>query len=224
MMRFKNSFVAAVAVALAAVVVSSAQAGTITDVFRFSFDNMSVGALTGPASSVAPGVSATWTTPNYGVENFGSPYGNAGVVRFFSATTYQSIAFTTPEALYIDSLSFFFSGNGTPGYPTYPSYDVSVVFDNSSLGSFTKNQANNSSVRSLSGPGWVAAGNHEIKWIVPAFTGSTNSNTDYMMLNDVVLTAAVPEIDPATGGSALSLVAGMLAMIEQRRRRAMLVA
>jgi hypothetical protein len=48
MMRFKNSFVAAVAVALAAVVVSSAQAGTITDVFRFSFDNMSVGALTGP--------------------------------------------------------------------------------------------------------------------------------------------------------------------------------
>jgi hypothetical protein len=34
----------------------------------------------------------------------------------------------------------------------------------------------------------------------------------------------VPEIDPATGGSALSLVAGVLAMIEQRRRRAMLVA
>jgi formylglycine-generating enzyme required for sulfatase activity len=36
--------------------------------------------------------------------------------------------------------------------------------------------------------------------------------------------AAVPEIDPATGGSALSLVAGVLAMIEQRRRRATLVA
>lgn len=36
--------------------------------------------------------------------------------------------------------------------------------------------------------------------------------------------AAVPEIDPATGGSALSLVAGVLAIIEQRRRRAMLVA
>ena len=29
----------------------------------------------------------------------------------------------------------------------------------------------------------------------------------------------VPEIDPATGSSALSLVAGVLAMIEQRRRR-----
>jgi hypothetical protein len=36
--------------------------------------------------------------------------------------------------------------------------------------------------------------------------------------------AAVPEIDPVTGGSALSLVAGVLAMIEQRRRRAALVA
>ena len=36
--------------------------------------------------------------------------------------------------------------------------------------------------------------------------------------------SGVPEIDPAMGGSALSLVAGVLAMIEQRRRRAMLVA
>jgi hypothetical protein len=36
--------------------------------------------------------------------------------------------------------------------------------------------------------------------------------------------SAVPEIDPAMGSSALSLVAGVLAMIEQRRRRATLVA
>jgi hypothetical protein len=36
--------------------------------------------------------------------------------------------------------------------------------------------------------------------------------------------AAVPEIDPAAGASALSLLAGVLAMIEQRRRRATLVA
>ena len=36
--------------------------------------------------------------------------------------------------------------------------------------------------------------------------------------------SAVPEIDPATGSSALSLIAGVLAMIEQRRRRATLVA
>jgi formylglycine-generating enzyme required for sulfatase activity len=36
--------------------------------------------------------------------------------------------------------------------------------------------------------------------------------------------SGVPEIDPAMGGSALSLVAGVLAMIEQRRRRVTLVA
>jgi formylglycine-generating enzyme required for sulfatase activity len=36
--------------------------------------------------------------------------------------------------------------------------------------------------------------------------------------------SGVPEIDPAMGSSALSLVAGVLAMIEQRRRRAALVA
>jgi len=34
-----------------------------------------------------------------------------------------------------------------------------------------------------------------------------------------ITAAAVPEIDPATGSSALSLVAGVLAMVEQRRRR-----
>lgn len=38
----------------------------------------------------------------------------------------------------------------------------------------------------------------------------------YLALDNVSI---VPEIDPATGGSALSLVAGVIAMIEQRRRR-----
>ena len=41
--------------------------------------------------------------------------------------------------------------------------------------------------------------------------------------NDVVLNyiaqAAVPEIDPASGSNALALIAGVLAMIERRRRR-----
>ena len=35
--------------------------------------------------------------------------------------------------------------------------------------------------------------------------------------------SAVPEIDPATGGSALSLVAGLAAILDQQRRRAALV-
>jgi hypothetical protein len=36
--------------------------------------------------------------------------------------------------------------------------------------------------------------------------------------------SAVPEIDPATGSSALSLIAGVVALLEQRRRRAKVVA
>jgi hypothetical protein len=49
------------------------------------------------------------------------------------------------------------------------------------------------------------------------------SNNDGWTIG-TVSPSGVPEIDPATGGSAISLVAGLLAMIEQRRRRATLVA
>jgi hypothetical protein len=54
---------------------------------------------------------------------------------------------------------------------------------------------------------------------------SWNTDSRYTVKMSVLASAsAVPEIDPATGGTALSLVAGVLAMIEQRRRRATLVA
>jgi hypothetical protein len=219
MIRFKSSFVTA---ALAVVVVSSAQAATI-DVFRFDFEYAVVGALTAPASSVAAGVSANWTTPNNGVQDFGTPWGKVGVLRHFSAMTYQSIAFTTPAALNINSLSFWYQGNSTRehGYPAFPSYDVSVFFGNNSLGTFTVDTVEAGTfVMTLSGPGWVAAGNHEITWIVPAFTGSTESRSDYMALDDVVLTAAVPEIDPNSLGSVLAMVAGSLGLLERRRLKA----
>ena len=54
--------------------------------------------------------------------------------------------------------------------------------------------------------------------------GSAGVNETVTVLFSEPTPSAVPEIDPATGGSALSLVAGVLAMIEQRRRRAMLAA
>jgi len=60
---------------------------------------------------------------------------------------------------------------------------------------------------------WYSSGNPPFSPIVNgAFTLGTATPS------------GVPEIDPAMGGSALSLVAGVLAMIEQRRRRATLVA
>ena len=60
-----------------------------------------------------------------------------------------------------------------------------------------------------------------------AYTGiasGTMSSYRDVVVSYTYTPSAVPEIDPATGGSALSLVAGVLAMIEQRRRRATLVA
>jgi len=38
-------------------------------------------------------------------------------------------------------------------------------------------------------------------------------------VNTPIVAGAVPEIDPASAGSAVSLVAGVLAMVEQRRRK-----
>jgi hypothetical protein len=96
------------------------------------------------------------------------------------------------------------------------------------------NLSSNSSF-SLNGPTFA----NYITWYPdgPAYTATIGGNEAWYTFNDFSPTAvdgawtigtatpsAVPEIDPAMGGSALSLVAGVLAMIEQRRRRAMLVA
>ena len=53
---------------------------------------------------------------------------------------------------------------------------------------------------------------------VADFSGSSVT-LDNITVGDSSGAPSVPEIDPATGGSALSLLAGVLAMIEQRRRR-----
>jgi hypothetical protein len=55
-------------------------------------------------------------------------------------------------------------------------------------------------------------------------TGVFSPSNSFVWTIGTATPSAVPEIDPAMGSSALSLVAGVLAMIEQRRRRATLVA
>jgi formylglycine-generating enzyme required for sulfatase activity len=57
-----------------------------------------------------------------------------------------------------------------------------------------------------------------------SYSWRENGTIGFRLASPVSSPSGVPEIDPATGGSALSLVAGVLAMIEQRRRRATLVA
>jgi hypothetical protein len=143
------------------------------------------------------------------------------LVRYFSDTTYQSVTFTTANALTITGLSFWYQGN-TNFYPTAPSYEVSALFNGVSLGTFTNSESNVPFLVNLTGPGLVGSGTHEIKWVAPAFTGGVNSGTDYMALSDIVLTAEapspVPEIDPNSFGSVLALVFGSLGMLERRRR------
>jgi hypothetical protein len=57
---------------------------------------------------------------------------------------------------------------------------------------------------------------------VGILASNPRSANSFLATVDYFSVSVVPEIDPTTGGSALSLVAGVLAMIEQRRRRAML--
>ena len=51
-----------------------------------------------------------------------------------------------------------------------------------------------------------------------AETSYAGSGTGFRLAGSSA-SSSVPEIDPATGGSVLSLVTGMLALLEQRRRR-----
>jgi len=79
---------------------------------------------------------------------------------------------------------------------------------------------NNTSTTTHTGDGFVSG-----RWISSNSGASWTSFSDRTMKMSVFAApSAVPEIDPAMGGSALSLVAGVLAMIEQRRRRSTLVA
>ena len=63
-------------------------------------------------------------------------------------------------------------------------------------------------------------------WISSTNDFSDSQKPMYGVSPDLIVPtpSSVPEIDPATGGSALSLVAGVLAMIEQRRRRGLAIA
>ena len=74
----------------------------------------------------------------------------------------------------------------------------------------------------------VTAGTYQLRLLssdydYTATGGNAISLTDSDLSGGLISVSGVPEIDPATGSSALSLVAGLLAMIEQRRRRTTLV-
>lgn len=63
-----------------------------------------------------------------------------------------------------------------------------------------------------------------VSTVSPGSTGIFTNNYWFGAAVGSVGSSSVPEIDPATGSSALSLVVGVLAMIEQRRRRITIMA
>jgi formylglycine-generating enzyme required for sulfatase activity len=82
------------------------------------------------------------------------------------------------------------------------------------------------SSRGLRGGNWKAGSAFNLS---SSFSNSVDPSLEnnvigFRLASPVSGPSGVPEIDPAMGSSALSLVAGVLAMIEQRRRRAALVA
>jgi len=79
------------------------------------------------------------------------------------------------------------------------------------------------SFRGLRGGDWPETG--RLRYLSSSFSASYAASSEGFFIGfRLASPAAVPEIDPATGSSAISLVAGVLAMIEQRRRRAALSA
>ena len=79
-------------------------------------------------------------------------------------------------------------------------------------------------VNSSSFYGWLGVHYDGANGEVTFDRAAMNTTAGATIFTGQTAVTAVPEIDPATGSSALSLVAGVLAMIEQRRRRAAIVA
>jgi len=169
----------------------------------------------------------------------------------FAGITYNVTNATTVQNGY--SLSGYLEVSGTGNVTSFSSYNLTATkADNPTLtfvGSGTRfisgvMIATDSALYLPSGSALGISGNADgtmawynnfgagINWYLAntdfgnnvAWDSSSYPNTDVNGWRIGSVQAAVPEIDPATGSSALSLVAGVLAMIEQRRRRAILVA
>ena len=147
-----------------------------------------------------------------------------------SAATYSSVSIATGAGFSLGG-GLLLDGAGMPSTPLA----VGLIWDLFQGVNFTNGSASplntpsnfSSFVLADSASGSPYAGTFTPfgqGWKSPLATDGTYLEFQAASGNLVVVGSAVPEIDPAMGGSALSLVAGVLAMIEQRRRRAMLVA
>ena len=140
------------------------------------------------------------------VVNFAGLSGNATVAHIHAPTT---TAFTGTAGVATTTPSF-------PGFPsgvTSGSYDQ--IFDMTLASSYRANF--------ITANGGTTAGAETALFTAiadgKAYFNVHSSSFAGGEIRGFFVPFAVPEIDPTTGSSALSLVAGVLAMIEQRRRR-----
>ena len=135
--------------------------------------------------------------------------------------SFESVSRQYKKSTSTANLPLYFSGtlNATPTTLSLATGSIFLVFQEPTNTSRIKWENQFVSMGTNTGytAMWEGVG---IMWDSPTFSPIV----DGAFTLGTATPSAVPEIDPAMGGSALSLVAGVLAMIEQRRRRAMLVA
>jgi hypothetical protein len=196
-------------VALAVFTVTSSSPVEATPLTYQAILSPEVTGATGSGTALAV-IDATANTMRV-VVNFAGLSGNVTVAHIHAPTT---TAFTGTAGV----------ATPTPTFPGFPSGGTSGSYDQ------TFDMTLTSSYRAgfITDSGGTTAG-AEARLFSAIADGKAYLNVHSSTfpggeIRGFFVLAPVPEIDPATGSSALSLVAGVLAMIEQRRRRAMLVA
>jgi len=184
-------------IAMAALQTTSADAGTIYSILNPS--NMATGYTASGQIEIKNGTS--FGTLNTGDISSWSWSVTNGINTYAASSTDSGASASVPTALSLQETGIYF--NTSP-------YRFSL---NGSANSFPKLYWQNFSYSYF---------NVELDNYTGVYTPSPIFETDATYGWRIAASpspTSVPEIDPATGGSALSLVAGVLAMIEQRRRR-----
>jgi hypothetical protein len=197
---------------------------------------LSLAAVAGAAGVVADDVSAEVITANLGgtattTNQIYFSY-NSGTISTL-ASGYQSVVGTVGFGK--GQLLSKIVASGNVGGAGLFSDVCGIVAPGSQVGPSTTGWTGQSGVNLLSGsaiygvriptpdsPVFFGQGIYNYGWVEVGYTptGFTFGQAAIETIVNTPITAgSVPEIDPASAGSAVSLVAGVLAMVEQRRRK-----
>ena len=199
------------------------------------------GATSGNAVAANPGAAFRLPTEDewYKAAYYSPNYGGVGVPGYYAYATQSNSApgntgSDPNQANYITGAGYSVTQSNTDDPNQNYLTDVGA-FSNSASFYGTFDQSGNvyqwndldgtaGSFRGLRGGDWRNYGGPSYLTSSGSFSGDPLYEYNDIGFRLVSPKSAVPEIDPATGSSALSLVAGVLTMIEQRRRRAAIVA